>query len=86
MYRVEAKPSVEKDLRRLPTPMRIRIERRISALASNPFPHLSIKLTNAERLWHVRVGDCRIVYEVDTDARLVVVHYVRHRREVYRGI
>lgn len=86
MYRVEVKPSVWKDLRRLPAGMVARIRRWIDSLASNPFPNQCVKLSNAERLWRIRVGDYRIVYEVDTAARLVIVYHVRHRREVYRGI
>ncbi|MBI4483146.1 MAG: type II toxin-antitoxin system RelE/ParE family toxin [Acidobacteria bacterium] len=34
----------------------------------------------------MRVGDYRLVYKVDTAAKLVVIQYVRHRREVYRGL
>ncbi|WP_420622812.1 type II toxin-antitoxin system RelE family toxin [Candidatus Poriferisodalis sp.] len=31
-----------------------------------------------------RRGDYRIVYEVDEDAEIVVIHRVQHRRDVYR--
>ncbi|WP_370693634.1 type II toxin-antitoxin system RelE family toxin [Nitrospira tepida] len=34
----------------------------------------------------LRVGDYRVVYEVDTDALHIIVQYVRHRREVYRRL
>jgi mRNA-degrading endonuclease RelE of RelBE toxin-antitoxin system len=32
------------------------------------------------------VGDYRVVYGVDRGNRLVTIHYVRHRREVYRNL
>lgn len=35
-------------------------------------------------LWSARRGDYRVVYEVDDDARSVLVHRVQHRRDVYR--
>ena len=41
---------------------------------------------SVEKDLRFRVGDYRIVYKVDTEARLVIVHYVRHRREVYRAL
>src|SRR5437870_8906715 len=44
------------------------------------------KLSGAERLYKIRVGDYRIVYEVDTAALQVTIHYVRHRREAYRKL
>jgi mRNA-degrading endonuclease RelE of RelBE toxin-antitoxin system len=28
----------------------------------------------------------RVVYEVDLESSMIVVHYVRHRREVYRAL
>ena len=84
LYRVEFKPSVQKDLRALPRPMVTRVLDYIEKLAEEPMPRESLKLTGAERLYRVRVGDYRIVYEVDVDDRLVLIHYVRHRREAYR--
>jgi len=32
------------------------------------------------------MGDYRIIYAVDHQARLVTIHYVRHRKEAYRGV
>jgi len=81
---VAFKPSVEKDLKRLPKQIVKRILQRIEALASNPLPPGCAKLSGAERLYRVRVGQYRIVYEIDPESRVLTIHYVRHRREVYR--
>jgi mRNA interferase RelE/StbE len=85
-YSISLKPSVAKDLQGLPTAITSRVMQRIESLAGNPFPPGAVKLVSTERLYRVRVGDYRIIYEVDTEASLITVHYVRHRREVYRGI
>jgi mRNA interferase RelE/StbE len=85
-YEVFFKPSVEKDLRRLPAPMLQRLLDRISALSGDPRPRGVMKLTGAERLYRVRLGDYRIVYEIDDAARRVTVHYVRHRSDAYRSL
>lgn len=37
-------------------------------------------------LYRIRVGDFRIVYEIDRDVKSVLIHYVQHRREVYRNL
>ena len=85
-YRVFFKPSVEKDLASLPKGMASRAVARIEGLAQKAFPPGSVKLSGAEGLFRLRMGDYRIVYEVDSKMRVVTVHYVRHRREVYRGL
>jgi len=72
-YSISLKPSVEKDLRPLPKSLVSRVMRRIDGLKT-------------DRLYRVRVGDYRIVYEVDTQIKQVTIHYVRHRREVYRTL
>ena len=85
-YNLILRPSVEKDFRHLPHPLIQKILHRIEGLKTEPFPYQAIKLSGAEHLYRIRVGDYRIVYEVDTAARQVTIYYVRHRREVYRGL
>jgi mRNA interferase RelE/StbE len=58
----------------------------MEGLAADPFSAKSIKLSGAEALYRLRVGNYRIIYAVDTRALAVTVHYVRHRREAYRGL
>jgi mRNA interferase RelE/StbE len=41
------------------------------------------KLKGGDREWRIGVGDYRIVYEIDDDARTVDVTRIAHRREVY---
>lgn len=85
-YSVSFKPSLQKDFRRLSPQILSRVLERIEGLQSDPFPHQAIKLSGADRLYRLRVGDYRIIYEVDTAAQQVIIHYVRHRREVYRNL
>lgn len=33
----------------------------------------------------LRVGDYRVIYEIEDERLLVLVLYLAHRREVYRG-
>ena len=85
-YEIVLKPSVHKDLRLLPKSSAAKVLARIEALQADPLPRGAIKLMGAERLFRIRVGDYRIVYELDTEARLVTVLYIRHRRDVYRTL
>ena len=52
-------------------------------LGSDPRPSGSQKLVGLEA-YRIRVGDHRVIYEIDDAMRIVVVVRVRHRREVYR--
>ncbi|MCK6555068.1 type II toxin-antitoxin system RelE/ParE family toxin [Candidatus Binatia bacterium] len=81
---MELKPAAARDLAALATRDRVRVSKRIDALAANPRPPGVEKLKGAENLWRVRVGDYRIVYTIQDNALLVLVVRVRHRRDAYR--
>ena len=85
-YSVRLQPSVEKDFRRISGDNLKRIFLRINALADDPLPRGAAKLSGAEGLYRIRVGDYRIVYKLGQSSKQVVIHYVRHRRDVYRRL
>ena len=61
-----------------------RIIPHIKALAENPRPSSCRKLTGSKNDWRIRIGDYRVLYEIDEKANAVRIMRVRHRREVYR--
>ncbi|MEM3713065.1 MAG: type II toxin-antitoxin system RelE/ParE family toxin [Thermoproteota archaeon] len=82
-YNVLLKKSVDKDLRRI-DPIHIsRIVEAIRELAKDPFPSGSRKLRSTENLYRIRIGDYRIVYEIDGKSKTITIHYIRHRRIAY---
>lgn len=83
-FEILVKPSVEKDLRKLPAATVQHIFEAIEQLADTPCIPPDKKLTGLTRTWRHRVGDYRIIYELDSAAETVIIQYVRHRREVYR--
>jgi mRNA interferase RelE/StbE len=84
MYRILLERAAEKDLARLAAGMHDRAIAAIQALARNPRPPGCRKLAGSKNDWRIRVGDCRVVYEIADEIRIVRVNRVRHRREVYR--
>jgi len=60
-----------------------RILPRIERLASIPRPPRCKKLKGGDKEWRIRVGDYRIVYEIDDKARTIDVTRIAHRREAY---
>jgi mRNA interferase RelE/StbE len=85
-YTIQYRPGVPRDLARIPRQLLRRIDRAILALGENPRPTGCRKLTGASRLWRIRVGDWRVVYEIDDPARIVDIQIVAHRRDVYRSL
>ena len=84
MYRVLIERSAEKDLAKLPPDVHCRVIDALKALAANPRPPGCRKLTGSRNDWRIRVGDYRVIYEIAGAIRVVLVHRIRHRREVYR--
>ncbi len=60
-----------------------RVYNAIYALADNPRPAGCIKLAGQEA-WRIRVGDYRVVYEIQDRMLVVTVTAFGHRRDIYR--
>lgn len=84
MYRVFLERAAEKQLKQLSAKVHNRVIAAIKELAEKPRPTGCRKLTGSENDWRIRVGDYRVVYEIDDTTQEVRVNRVRHRREVYR--
>lgn len=82
-YRLTFKKSVTKDFRSIPKNDVPRILKRIEALADDPRPVGSEKLSGQER-FRMRQGMYRIIYEIQNEELVIIVVKVGHRREVYR--
>jgi mRNA interferase RelE/StbE len=74
LYNINVKPSVEKDLWLPSRKLASRVIESIEMLKSDPFPRRAIKLSGAEGLYRIRVGDYRVVYEVNTKAKQITIH------------
>lgn len=83
-YRLEFKPSAERELRKLGKSVISRITKSIDGLMDNPFPRQSEKLSGSANAYRIRVGDYRIVYTVENKVLLITVIRIGHRKEVYR--
>ena len=82
-YNLGFKASAAKELRDLPADVKERIEIAVDELRQNPRPVGVVKLQD-EELYRIRVGDYRVIYEIDDSAKSVFVTRVRHRKDVYR--
>ena len=82
-YRVRLSNRAAKQLEDLPGDTRSRVIAALHAIGQDP--HQGVKLlgplTGSRRY---RVGDYRIVYQVDAAQSVVVVENIRHRGRAYR--
>jgi len=83
-YTVTFARSARKELQVLPERVATRILDKIESLSTDPRPVGSRKLQGSAGLWRLRVGDSRVIYEIDDKERIVDISMVRHRREVYK--
>ncbi len=83
-YAVHMRSAAERERRRLQGHIRQRINRHILQLESEPRPSGVEKLVGRQNSWRIRVGDYRILYEIDDTNQRVIIHRIAHRRDVYQ--
>ncbi len=81
-YQVLILRRAQKELQDLPDKEYERARDAIWSLIEQPRPHGCRKLVGRDG-WRIRVGNYRIIYEVDDAANIVTVLHVGHRRDVY---
>ena len=85
-YRIEVYRTAAKALRKIPKPDQKRIGKKIDNLAEDlPNPETT-KMKGNNPFHKVRVGDYRIVYEIQDDILLILIIKIGHRKEVYRNL
>ena len=82
-YKLYILQRAQKELFNLPEDSYGRIKASINDLANDPRPHGCLKLAGREG-WRIRVGNYRVIYEIDDDGQKVTILHVGHRRDVYR--
>lgn len=83
-YNVKLMPQAQKDLDGFSGKLLSRFEEVILGLYDEPRPHNCKKLSGGGSRWRIRVGDYRILYEIDDSQKIVNIYRIAHRREVYR--
>jgi mRNA interferase RelE/StbE len=70
-------------MRRLTAQTQDRINNAIALLAENPRP-TGVKKLTAREGYRIRVGDYRILYQIDDADKLILIFRVAGRWDVYR--
>jgi mRNA interferase RelE/StbE len=83
-YEIVVQPRARKAYLALDGPVRKRIRAAIDALAADPRPPGAKTLVGMSGVLRVRVGDYRILYELQDDELRILVIDLGHRRQIYR--
>lgn len=84
-YELEITPEGLRHLNKLPDKVRAAaLELMLGGLAREPRRIGKPLVGELAGLWSARRGDYRVIYEIDEQAGVVLVHRVQHRRNVYR--
>ena len=82
-YRIEFKRSAVKTLKSIPKRDRIRIRDKIDSL-SEKLPDRTITKMKGDNPFHrVRVGNYRIIYEIQDQILVILVLKIGHRKDIY---
>lgn len=82
-YEIQFLPAAFREIKKLPTEAKRRVQAVIELLAEDPRPPAAKRLT-ARPEWRVRSGDYRVIYRIEDAVLTVVVVSAGHRREIYR--
>ena len=85
MYKIIFAKEAQKALLRLPKNTAVLVRQKLEQLAIDPYA----PMTNAKKLqnrsgYRLRIGDWRVIYEIQNDELIVLVLKIAQRGDVYR--
>lgn len=83
-YEVEIDNRAAFEIRKLERSVQQRVLSKIDELAEQPRPDGVVKLKGDDDLYRVRVGNFRVVYQINDKGLVVLVVRVADRKDVYR--
>ena len=80
-YEIEFKPRALKDCKKIPKSMIKLVFDKIEAMSIDLEGDVK-KLTNFSPEYRLRIGDYRVLFEVEQSK--IIIYRIRHRKEVYK--
>lgn len=76
-------PTFSRAFDNLPAPVRAAVQRKVDEMGARleAFPHQRLQ---GRVEFKLRVGDYRVLYELDVNLGRIYLHYVGNRREIYK--
>ena len=81
MYKIFFHQKAKNAFEKLEAQIQKRIKNKIAELKQ--FPEERGKHLRYSNFWRVRIGDYRVIYEIDNKEQKVIVLFIGHRKNVY---
>ncbi len=85
-YKIEIKPKAEKQLKKIDKIHRLHIIKWISKNlvdCTNPYTHGKALKGNLGEYWRYRVGNYRLIAEINNEKITICIVSIGHRKEIY---
>ena len=86
MYEVKLKPQAQRFIKHQSRKVKRQLIKNIEALQEDPRPPSSRLLDGRKKIYRVRSGNYRIVYQVKDKVLLVIVAKVDDRKNIYKNL
>jgi mRNA interferase RelE/StbE len=85
VYKIFFAKQAAKSLQKMPQKTAILIWEKLARIASDPFAgHLNTTKLQGRPGYRLRVGDWRVIYEINNDELVILVLKIATRGEIYR--
>jgi mRNA interferase RelE/StbE len=85
VYKITFTKQAAKSLQKMPKKTAVIIREKLAQIAIDPFaPHLNTAKLQGRPSYRFRIGDWRVIYEIQKDELVIIVLKVAPRGEVYR--
>ncbi len=84
-YQVNLPKTVQKQLNALPQELKQRILKTLVQLQEDPRPFNSLQMKGGQG-FRLRIGDYRVLYDIDDSSQIINLRRIGHRREIYRDL
>ncbi|HEV2613586.1 MAG TPA: type II toxin-antitoxin system RelE/ParE family toxin [Gammaproteobacteria bacterium] len=82
-YQINIEKTAAKSLQKIPKSDQAKIINAIQPLAHNPRPSGCKKLVGRDG-WRIRIGNYRVIYEINDGQLRILIIEIGHRKEIYR--
>lgn len=84
MYKIVVTPHAARDFRHLPHEILLRVDRAISQFKNREWRQVKHLQNSKLADYRIRVGDYRILFDIDEPKRLIIILRVGHRKDIYQ--
>ncbi|MCC8406529.1 MAG: type II toxin-antitoxin system RelE/ParE family toxin [Rickettsia endosymbiont of Sceptobius lativentris] len=85
-YKIELTPNAQRQLKKLSKQLQQTIIQKLEDLKAIPLPVGIEKLSGIDNLYRLRIGNYRIIYQVEHKILLILVLKIGDRKEVYDNL